>query len=79
MGGEKDTNLEETNTLSSTDGSDSRKPGEFNQQSSVPMDDRSVEEDLRAKILERLQTSPKKGFRIVQEWLDEMETRAVEG
>jgi flagellar M-ring protein FliF len=77
--GEEGINLQETNTLSSTDGSGSRKPGELNPQSPSPMDDRSVEEDLKAKILERLQTSPKKGFRIVQEWLDEMETRAAEG
>ncbi|NBX69358.1 MAG: flagellar M-ring protein FliF [Proteobacteria bacterium] len=43
------------------------------------MDDKAVEEDLKAKILERLQNSPKKGFRIVQEWLDEMESRVAEG
>jgi len=43
------------------------------------MDDKAVEEDLKAKILEHLQNSPKKGFRIVQEWLDEMESRVAEG
>ena len=43
------------------------------------MDEKAVEEELKAKILERLQNSPKKGFRIVQEWLDEMESRVAEG
>ncbi len=44
-----------------------------------PMDEKAIEEDLRMKILEKLQNSPKKGFRVVQEWLDEMETRVAEG
>jgi flagellar M-ring protein FliF len=42
-------------------------------------DDRAIEEDLKIKILEKLQSSPKKGFRIVQEWLEETELRAAEG
>ena len=45
----------------------------------LPMDEKAVEEDLRMKILEKLQNSPKKGFRIVQEWLDEMESQAAQG
>ncbi|MSP19065.1 MAG: flagellar M-ring protein FliF [Bdellovibrionales bacterium] len=66
---------EETITVSNSEESDSKKQNE----PIAPMDERAIEEDLRMKILERLQASPKKGFRVVQDWLDELETRVAEG
>ena len=68
-------NQEETITVSNSEESDSKKQNE----PIPPMDERAIEEDLKIKILERLQASPKKGFRVVQDWLDELETRVAEG
>lgn len=70
--------LEEENiALSSTD--DSIKGSGSSNSSDPSMDEKAMEEDLKVKILERLQSSPKKGFRVVQEWLEDAELQAVEG
>lgn len=67
----------ETNTLSN---SDDQSQGAGNADDlEKPFNDRAMEEDLKTKILERLQVSPKKGIRVVQEWLEEVESRVAEG
>jgi len=75
--GDSENQLQEGAALSKSDDSGINSTG-INDGVS-PVDDKAAEEDLKMKILERLQNSPKKGLRIVQEWLDETDAQMAEG